>query len=86
MNVTEAQQNFAELVTKVYSEGIEVDLEQDGKVIARLTPVTPTSPISVGDLETFLRSLPSLGDDAEAFYQDVQSIRRDYPMETNPWD
>jgi antitoxin (DNA-binding transcriptional repressor) of toxin-antitoxin stability system len=86
MTVAEAEKNFAKLVDKVYLEGISVDLERDDKVIARLTPVGPTSPLTVGELNAFLRNLPSLGDDAEAFARDVHAIRADFPAEANPWD
>lgn len=86
MNVAEAAQDFAKLVNKVYAEGITVDLERDNKVIARLMPAQPTSALTVGELNAFLRKLPSLGDDADAFARDVRAIRREFPAEANPWD
>jgi antitoxin (DNA-binding transcriptional repressor) of toxin-antitoxin stability system len=67
MNVVEAEKNFATLVNKVYVDGITVELERDNKVIARLTPAEPRSPLTVGDLNEFLGKLPSLGDDADHF-------------------
>lgn len=79
MNVNDAQKDFANLVTKVYSEGISVDLERDNKVIARLMPAKPHSPLTVAQLNAFLRSLPSLGDDVEPFAQDVKHIRATDP-------
>lgn len=86
MNVAEAEKNFAQLVNKVYAEGISVDLERDDKVIARLTPAEPQSHLTVGELNAFLRNLPSLGDDAGAFAQDVRAVRAEFPAEANPWD
>jgi antitoxin (DNA-binding transcriptional repressor) of toxin-antitoxin stability system len=86
MNVAEAEKNFATLVNKVYVEGVSVDLERDGKVIARLTPAEPRSSLTVGELNAFLRNLPSLGDDADAFAQDIRAIRAEFPAEANPWD
>jgi antitoxin (DNA-binding transcriptional repressor) of toxin-antitoxin stability system len=85
MNVTEAEKNFATLVNKVYAEGISVDLERDDKVIARLTPAEPPSMLTVGELNAFLRGLPALGDDADAFAQDVRAIRSEFPAEADPW-
>ena len=80
MNVAEAEKNFAKLVDKVYVEGVSVDLERDDKVIARLTPAEPRSPLTVGELNAFLRNLPSLGDDADgsarAFAPSAPSSRR----------
>ena len=46
----------------------------------------PGSPLTVGKLNVFLRNLPSLGDDAEGFTQDVRALRAELPAETNPWD
>ena len=86
MNVAEAEKNFAQLVNKVYVEGVSVDLERDDKVIARLTPAEPRSPLTVGELNAFLRNLPSLGDDADGSAQGVRAIRAEFPAESNPWD
>jgi hypothetical protein len=73
-------------VNKVYVEGISVDLERDNKVIARLTPAEPPSPLTVRELNTFLCNLPPLGDDAEPFAKDMRAIRAEFPAEGNPWD
>jgi antitoxin (DNA-binding transcriptional repressor) of toxin-antitoxin stability system len=77
MNVADAEKDFAKLVNKVYVEGVSVDLERDDKVIARLIPAEPYSPLTVGELNSFLRGLPSLGDDAEAFARDIRAIRHE---------
>jgi antitoxin (DNA-binding transcriptional repressor) of toxin-antitoxin stability system len=86
MNVVEAEKNFAGLVNQVHIQGITIDLERDDKVIARLIPAEPPSPLTVGELIAFLRSLPSLGADADGFAQDVRDIRAAFPAEANPWD
>jgi antitoxin (DNA-binding transcriptional repressor) of toxin-antitoxin stability system len=86
MNVAEAEQNFVKLVNKVYAEGISVDLERDDKVIARLMPAEPQSPLTIGELNAFLLNLPSLGNDADEFAQDVRAIRAAFPAEASPWD
>jgi antitoxin (DNA-binding transcriptional repressor) of toxin-antitoxin stability system len=86
MNVAEAEKSFAKLVDKVYEEGVSVDLERGDKVIARLTPAGPRSPLTVGRLNAFLRGLPPLGDDADGFAKDLRAIRSEYPAEADPWD
>ena len=86
MNIADAEKNFASLVNKVYTEGISVDLEQDNKVIARITPAAPLSPLTVADLNHFLRGLPSLGDDADDFASDLRAIRAEFPAEADPWE
>lgn len=75
MTVGEAEKIFVKLVNKVYVEGISVDLERDDKVIARLTPAEPRTSLTVGALNVFLRGLPSLGDEADAFAQDDRALR-----------
>ncbi len=86
ITVTEAERDFSNLVNRVYSEGISVELERGDKVIARLTPAGPRSPLKVQELNAFLASLPKLEDDAEAYRRDIRAIRGDFPAEANPWD
>jgi antitoxin (DNA-binding transcriptional repressor) of toxin-antitoxin stability system len=85
MSVTEAERDFSKLVDRVHSEGISVELEREDKVIACLSPVPPHSALKVENLNAFLKKLPRLNGDAEAFSEDVRSIRRGFPPETNPW-
>ncbi|HEX5269120.1 MAG TPA: hypothetical protein VFW33_01470 [Gemmataceae bacterium] len=86
MTVADAGRDFGSLVTRVYTEGISIELEQGDKVVARLTPGVPPSPLKVGDLNAFLQGLPRLGDDAEAFDQDLKDLRRRFPAEADPWE
>lgn len=86
MNVVEAEKSFATLVDRVHREGICVDLERDDEVIARLTPATPGRGLKAGNLVSFLRSLPSLGSDAESFAADLRAIRSNLPQEDDPWE
>jgi hypothetical protein len=61
-------------------------VERDDQVIARLTPAEPRPSLKVGDLNVFLRSLPSLGDDADEFAQDIRTIRAEFPVEKGAWE
>ena len=85
ITVAEAERDFASLVNRVYSEGIPVDLERGGEVIAHLAPAVPRSRLRVRELNAFLEGLPKLGEDAEPFLEDVRAIRREFPTEANPW-
>ncbi len=77
-------------ITATFEDGVlkpsqPLDLPAHAEV--RVTvELLPASPLTVGKLNAFLRSLPALGDDAEAFAQDVRSIRADLPAEASPWD
>jgi prevent-host-death family protein len=86
ISVTQAARNFSDLLNRVYYQGISVELERNNKVIARLVPVRPAARLRVEDLTAFFASLPKLGDDAEAFAEDVRSIRRELPPERSPWE
>jgi antitoxin (DNA-binding transcriptional repressor) of toxin-antitoxin stability system len=85
MTVADAGRDFGNLVNRICSEGVSIELEQGDKVVARLTPEEPSS-LKVSDLTALLKSLPQLGDDAEAFDQDLRDIRRQFPAEADPWD
>ena len=77
-------------ITATFENGVLVpaeplDLPAHAKV--RVTvELLPSDTITVGQLNAFLSSLPSLGDDAEAFAQDVRDIRAGFPVESDPWD
>ena len=85
VSVSEAEQDFAGLVNRVYSEGIGVELQRGDSVIAYLTPAVPQSMLKIGDLNGFLRGLPKLEEDADAFLADLRAIRIEFPAEANPW-
>lgn len=80
ISVTEAGLKFDELINRVSREGVTVELERDNNVVARLSPVGRR--VKVADLNRIFAGLPSLGDDAESFANDVERIRRDVPQET----
>jgi len=86
MNVLEAEKSFSSLVDRVHREGISVDLERDNEVIARLTPVVPSRGLKAGNLVAFLRSLPSLGSDADDFAADIRAMRSSLPPEGDQWE
>lgn len=86
ISVTEAVRKFSDLLNRVFYQGMTVELERGNKVIARITPVSPESPLQVKDLNKFFSKLPPLGEDAEAFSKDLTSIREQIPLEQNQWD
>jgi predicted DNA-binding antitoxin AbrB/MazE fold protein len=45
----------------------------------------PATPLTVERMNAFLRNLPTLGDDAEEFAQDVRAIRAEFPAEAAAW-
>jgi antitoxin (DNA-binding transcriptional repressor) of toxin-antitoxin stability system len=53
--VSQAERDFVNLVNRVHTEGISVELARGDQVIARLVPAGPRSALKIQDLNTFLR-------------------------------
>jgi antitoxin (DNA-binding transcriptional repressor) of toxin-antitoxin stability system len=86
ISVTQAVRQFSDLLNRVFYQGTIVELERGNKVIARISPVAPESPLKVKDLNRLFVELPSLGEDAKAFAKDLADVRKQVPLEQNQWD
>lgn len=86
ISVTQAVRKFSDLMNRVFYQGTIVELERGNRVIARISPVSPESPLKVKDLNSFFHELPSLNADSEAFAEDLADIRKQIPRERNQWD
>lgn len=86
ISVTQAVRQFSDLMNRVFYQGTIVELERGNKVIARISPVSPESPLKVKDLNRFFHELPSLDEGSEAFAEDLADIRKHISMERNQWD
>ncbi|SFH87138.1 antitoxin family protein [Planctomicrobium piriforme] len=77
-------------ITATFEDGVlkpaqPLDLPAHAEV--RITiELLKAAPLTVATLNAFLRDLPSLGDDAEAFAQDIRTLRTEFPPEANLWD
>ena len=77
-------------ITATYEDGVfkptePLTLPAHAKV-RLMVELLPAPRLTVGGLNAFLKSLPSLGDDAEAFAEDIRAIRASYPPEVDPWE
>jgi antitoxin (DNA-binding transcriptional repressor) of toxin-antitoxin stability system len=77
---------LSELVDRVCADGIGINLERDGRIVARLTAAPETPTLRVSELNAFLASLPKLGDDVDDYLEEMRALRRAFPAEPNPWD
>lgn len=84
--MSDAANNLSGLLERVFEQGISVELERGDKVVARIVPAGPTRTLCVEELADFFASLPPLGDDAEAFAEDVVLVRRAMPLDPSPWE
>ena len=53
ISVTQAVRQFSDLMNRVVYQGIIVELERGNRVIARISPVSPESPLKVKNLNNF---------------------------------
>lgn len=72
------------LLEHVVRDSVVVEVKQGNATVACISPVAGKLPIA--ELNKVLASLPRLGDEAESFADDLDSIRRSVPAEPNPWD
>ncbi len=86
ISVTQAVRQFSDLMNRVFYQGTIVELERGNRVIARISPVSPESPLKVKHLNRFFHELPSLGEESGAFAEDLANIRKQIPMERTQWD
>ena len=85
VSVADGIRNIESIVERVASEGVTVEFERDSRVIVRITPSMADIGPMASDLNELFASLPSLGDDAEAFANDVEEGRRSFLPEVDPW-
>jgi len=86
ISVTAAARNLSELLNRVAYQGSSFELVRGGKRIARLIPAGPAKRVKVSDLNRLFAGFPGLDNDAEAFARDIEEIRRNLPLEKDPWD
>jgi predicted DNA-binding antitoxin AbrB/MazE fold protein len=84
------QEVIVQTITATFEDGVlkpkqPLDLPANAEVRVTIE-LLPASPLTVGKLNDFLRSLPALGDDAEPFAEDVRAARAAFPAEAGPWD
>ena len=86
ISVTAAARNLSELLNRVAYQGLSFELVRGGKRIARLVPAGPAKGVQVSELNRLFADFPSLEEDADAFARDIEEIRRNLPLEKDPWD
>lgn len=85
MQIDDVARDFPAVLDQVV-RGELIEIERGGRVVARLLPAAGESQVKVSDLAQFFRSLPDLGEDAEAFARDIEEGRamQNVPVR-DPW-
>ncbi len=77
VSVTEAVRNFADLVNRVFYQGLRYRLIRGGREVAELSPPAGSSSVSAADLRAALERMPHLGvEEAEELSKDIDRLRR----------
>ena len=85
ISATDLVRNLSSMIDKVRISGRSLYITKGIQTIARLSP-PPKSGFPINKLANFLKTLPSLGDDAENMSQDIKSIKNKAQLPENPWD
>ena len=77
-------------ITATFENGVlkpsqPLDLPAHAEVRLTIEVLPARSPSPEG-LYAILKSLPSLGDDAESFAEDIRAVLASMPPEVDPWD
>lgn len=76
--------SLSEVVRQVSRERMPLELTEGQVPLARIVPIDKTH--SMAELDRALRECPRLGEDSEAFAQDVLSIRQSLGELDDPWE
>ena len=76
--------DWANLVRHVARDQSSVELSDGPFAIAEVVP--KKSPILMKDFAAFMESIPKLGDDADSFTEDIESLRRIFTEVSDPWE
>lgn len=83
VSATEAVRTFSDLLNRIRYRGEEFVVERAGEPICRMTPVAPARRLSLRELASLLRELPSTDVD---YASDVRrAARKQGRLPPSPW-
>jgi antitoxin (DNA-binding transcriptional repressor) of toxin-antitoxin stability system len=85
ISATDLVRNLSAMIDKVRISGRSLYITKGLQTIAELSP-PPKSGFPIKNLASFIKTLPSLGNDAEDMAQDIKSIKNSARLPGNPWE
>ena len=88
ITATEAVRKFSEILNSIKYTGNDYTIMRGGKPVATIRPAeTHAKALTLGDLAGLVKSLPTLGDEAERFKKDLKEARKHQPLvpEKDKW-
>ena len=88
ITATEAARRFSDLLNRIRFRGERYLIARGGKPVATLAPADTAVDKTIDELPALLKQLPSLGEDAGSFAQDVLAAVKAAPeLPAKPsWD
>jgi antitoxin (DNA-binding transcriptional repressor) of toxin-antitoxin stability system len=81
ITATEAVRKFSEILNSIKYTGNDYTIMRGGKPVATIRPAeTHAKALTLGDLAGLVKSLPTLGDEAERFKKDLKEARKHQPL------
>jgi hypothetical protein len=86
ISATDLVRHFSAMIDKVRISGRSLYITKGVQTIAELSP-PPKSGFPVKNLASFIKTLPSLGNDAQVMSQDIKFIKNSAQLlPESPWD
>ena len=80
ITATEAVRKFSEILNSIKYTGNDYTIVRGGKPVASIRPAeTHARQLTLGDLVGLVKTLPSLGDEADRFRKDIKDARKHQP-------
>lgn len=85
ISATELVRHLSAMIDKVRISGRSLYITKGVQTIAELSP-PPKSGFPIKNLASFIKTLPSLGSDAQGMSQDIKAIKNRARLPESPWD
>jgi antitoxin (DNA-binding transcriptional repressor) of toxin-antitoxin stability system len=88
ITATDAVRKFSEILNSIKYTGDDYTIMRGGKPVATIRPAeTHTKALTLGDLAELVKSLPTLGEEAQRFKKDVKEALKHQPStpEKDKW-
>ena len=85
ISATELVRHFSAMIDKVRISGRSLYITKGRQTIAELSPPTKSG-FPIKKLTHFIKTLPSLGSDAQEMSRDIKAIKVKADLPENPWD
>jgi len=85
VSATELARNLSSMIDRVRVSKRSLYITKGSQMVAELSPPPPQG-LQVDDLARLLASLPGLGQDRDAFKEDIETMRSHAALPDNPWD